>query len=96
MGHFQVRYDSIVVIYERKMFIILATDCTSVHLRLLGLSRFKPCLGPGYFLLQSKGFMLETCMLLAGVKGPLALVIPVEANRVVLGDYKSKKYNDLN
>ena len=26
MGYFQVRYNSRVVIYERKMFIILATD----------------------------------------------------------------------
>ena len=35
--------------------------------RLLRWSRFKPCLGPGYFLLWSSDCMLETCMLLAGV-----------------------------
>ena len=34
--------------------------------RLLGQSQFKPCLWPGYFLLQSADCMLETCMLLAG------------------------------
>ena len=36
------------------------------HPRLLGQSQFKPCLWPGYFLLQSADCMLETCMLLAG------------------------------
>ena len=39
-----------------------------IHLKLLGQSRFKPCLGPGYVLLQSKDYMMETCMLLAGVR----------------------------
>ena len=33
--------------------------------RLLGQSRFKPCLRPGYFLLRCTDCMMETCMLLA-------------------------------
>ena len=37
MGYFQVRYDSRIVIYERKMFIRLATD----------VSLSKPTLGKG-------------------------------------------------
>ena len=47
MEYFLVRYDSRVVIYERKMFIRLAT---------------------GYFMLRSADCMMETCMLLAGVR----------------------------
>ena len=38
-----------------------------LRINLLGQNRFKPCLWPGYFLLQSKDCMFETCMLLAGV-----------------------------
>ena len=37
MGYFPVRYDSRVVIYERKMFIRLATDYSTSHPDLLGL-----------------------------------------------------------
>ena len=43
-------------------------DCSLVHPRLLGESRLKPCLGPGYFLLKVSDCMLETCMLLSGVR----------------------------
>ena len=39
-----------------------------IHLRNLRQSRFKPCLGPGYFQKQLSDCMLETCMLLAGVR----------------------------
>ena len=37
------------------------------HPSLLGRGRFKPCFGPGYFLLQFWNYMMETCMWLAGV-----------------------------
>ena len=43
-------------------------DCSLIHPRLLGQSRLKPCLGPGYFLLKVSDCMLETCMLLSGVR----------------------------
>ena len=36
---------------------MLAPDWSPVHLRLVGQSRFKPCLWPGYFLLQPKDCM---------------------------------------
>ena len=35
MGYFPVRYDSRVVIYERKMFIRLATDAVDKELNLI-------------------------------------------------------------
>ena len=41
---------------------MLATDCSPIHPRLLGRSRFQPCLRPGCFLLSC---MLKTCMLLS-------------------------------
>ena len=41
---------------------------TLIHDRLLRQSRFKPCIWPGYFLLRSSYSMLETCILLAGVR----------------------------
>ena len=40
MGYFPVRYDSRVVIYERKMFIRLATDVNDSKLK-LGVPAFK-------------------------------------------------------
>ena len=50
MGHFQVRYDSRVVIYERKMFIILATglvvmggDSCSAPLKYIEAAQKRPC-----------------------------------------------------
>ena len=46
-------------------------------------SRFKPCLGPGDFLLQLSDCMLETFILLAGVG-----VTPVKAIRVGVGFIK--------
>ena len=46
----------------------MATDCSPIHSRLLRKSRFKPCLSPGYFLLQASDCMLGTCMLLTGVR----------------------------
>ena len=43
------------------------------------------CLGPGYFLLESKDCMLETCLLLAMAgKGPWALMTPDEASMVIV------------
>ena len=39
-----------------------------IHPRLLRWGRFKPCFGPGYFLLQLSNCIMETCMLLAGVR----------------------------
>ena len=68
MGYFQVRYDSRVVNYDHRGFIrlatgeandqdILAPDCSSIHFRLLRQSKFKPCIWPGYFLLQSSDLM---------------------------------------
>ena len=36
--------------------------------KLVGQSRFKNCPGSGYFLLWSKDYMLETCMLSAEVR----------------------------
>ena len=42
--------------------------CSPIHPRLLGRGRFKPCFEPGYFLLQLSNCMMETCMLLAGVR----------------------------
>ena len=53
---------------------------------LLGRSRLKPWLGPGYFLLQSSDCMLETCMLLA--EGRRVLVIPIKAIGVGVGVYR--------
>ena len=53
---------------------------------LLGRRRFKPCLGPGYFLLQLSDCMLETCI--GWVKGPSALVTSVKAIRFGVGFYK--------
>ena len=50
-------------------------------------SRFKPCLGPGDFLLQLSDCMLETFILLAGVG-----VTPVKAIRVGVGFIK--KYSN--
>ena len=47
---------------------MLAPKCSPIHPRLLRQSRFKTCLRPGYFLLQSSDCMLETCMQLAGVR----------------------------
>ena len=32
---------------------MLASDCSPIHPRLIRQGRFKPCLLPGYFLLQS-------------------------------------------
>ena len=61
--------------------------CSPIHPRLLGQSRFKPCLGPSYFLLQSSDCVLEICMLLAG----RGLVTPVKA-RVGVGGYKKQLY----
>ena len=40
--------------------------CSPIHLRLLGQSKFKPCLCPGYFLLQLSDCMMETYILLDG------------------------------
>ena len=42
--------------------------CSPIHPRLLGQGRFKPCFEPGYFLLQLSNCMMETRMLLAGVR----------------------------
>ena len=42
--------------------------CSPIHTRLLGRDRFKPCVRPGYFLLQLSDCMMETCMLLAVVR----------------------------
>ena len=73
-----VIYDSRVVNYDRRGFIRLATGeatdqlicchliCFPNDPRLLGLGRFKPCLG--YFLLKSSDCMMETCMLLARMR----------------------------
>ena len=47
---------------------MLAPNCSPIHFRLLVQSRFKPCFMSGYFLLWSYDSMLETCMLLAGVR----------------------------
>ena len=38
------------------------------HHPILMQGRFKPCFGPGYFLLQLSNCIMETCMLLAGVR----------------------------
>ena len=38
MGHFPVRYDSRVVMYERKMFIRLATGSLSLYVTLLSIN----------------------------------------------------------
>ena len=37
---------------------VLAADCSPIQRRLIWQSRFKPCLGPGYFLLLWKDLML--------------------------------------
>ena len=50
----------------------------TISIRLLGRSRLKSCLGPGYFLMQSSDCMLET-------EGPWALLTPVKAIRVGVG-----------
>ena len=47
---------------------MLAPYLLPIHPRLLGKGRFKPCFKPGYFLLQLSNCMMETCMLLAGVR----------------------------
>ena len=53
---------------ECHYFDMLAPDLLPIHPRHLGQGRFKPCFGPGYFLLQLSNYMMETCMLLAGVR----------------------------
>ena len=51
--------------------------------------RCKPCFRSGYFLLQSKDCMLETCMLLAGVDGaPRALVTLIGKSHQCIGGLK--------
>ena len=62
----------------------LCTWLPPIHPRLSRQSRFKPCLRPGYFLL------LETRMLLTWVKGPWALVTPINAIKVGEG-FKAKR-----
>ena len=47
---------------------MLAHDCSLIHPRLLGWSRFKHFPRHAYFILQGVDCGLETCMLLAGVK----------------------------
>ena len=63
-------------------------DCSPIsHPKHRGRGRFKACLGPDYFLLQLSDCILETCMLLAGVRvGTWALVTPVKA---IYGFYKN-------
>ena len=39
-----------------------------IHPRHFWQGRFKTCFGPSYFLLQLSNCMMETCMLLAGVR----------------------------
>ena len=43
------------------------SDCRDLP-RLHARGRFKPCLGPGYFLLRLSDCMMDTCMLLAVVR----------------------------
>ena len=55
---------------------MLAPDLLPHHPRLLGQGGFKPCLGPGYFLLQLFDCMMENCMLLAGM-GSISIGDPI-------------------
>ena len=48
--------------------VILPPDWSNIHPRLLGRDVFKPCLRPGYFLLQLSNCILDTWMLLTGAR----------------------------
>ena len=69
---------------------VLATDCSPIHHRLLGQSRCKPCLRPGYFLLLLSD-MLETCILMVGMRihEQWWVVTPVKA--IWVGIIKKKR-----
>ena len=53
--------------------------CSPIHPRFLRQVVFKPCIRPGYFLLQSSDCMMETCMLLAG-RGSMSIGDPSKAS----------------
>ena len=53
---------------EHKIKYTMGSICSPIHPWLLGQGWFKPCFEPGYFLLLLTNCMMETCMLLAGVR----------------------------
>ena len=68
---------------------MLAPDCSPIHPGLLTQSRFKACLRPGYFLLESLYCMLEICMLLASDEGPWVPVTLMKALKGGSGGLKT-------
>ena len=69
--------------------------CSPIHPRRLEQGRLKPYLRPGYFLLQSSDYMMETCLPLVGVRVHEHWRPTVKAVKVGVGLYINFTYTML-